>query len=62
MVGGLAFSQLVTLYVTPVFYTYLDEWQQRFGRRRAARETHAGVTPPPGAHVPGSHRPEPAAM
>src|SRR5689334_14082357 len=34
VVGGLAFSQLVTLYVTPVFYTYLDELQQRFSRRR----------------------------
>ena len=57
VVGGLAFSQLVTLYVTPVFYTYLDEWQQRFSRRRAAREAGAGVTPPPSAHVPGSHQP-----
>ncbi|HEY2849549.1 MAG TPA: efflux RND transporter permease subunit, partial [Gemmatimonadaceae bacterium] len=27
VVGGLAFSQLVTLYVTPVFYTYLDQLQ-----------------------------------
>jgi len=27
VVGGLAFSQIVTLYVTPVFYTYLDELQ-----------------------------------
>src|SRR5689334_5259875 len=35
VVGGLAFSQLVTLYVTPVFYTYLDEWQQSLSRRRA---------------------------
>jgi HAE1 family hydrophobic/amphiphilic exporter-1 len=40
VVGGLAFSQLVTLYVTPVFYTYLDElqtWvaQHGFRRRRA---------------------------
>ena len=35
VVGGLAFSQIVTLYVTPVFYTYLDALQQRFSRRRA---------------------------
>jgi len=36
VVGGLAFSQLITLYVTPVFYTYLDALQQRLGRRMAA--------------------------
>jgi hydrophobic/amphiphilic exporter-1 (mainly G- bacteria), HAE1 family len=34
VVGGLAFSQIVTLYVTPVFYTYLDAFQHRLGRRR----------------------------
>ena len=33
VVGGLAFSQLITLYVTPVVYTYLDQLQHRFGRR-----------------------------
>jgi len=32
VVGGLAFSQVVTLYVTPVFYTYLDALQARLGR------------------------------
>ena len=32
VVGGLAFSQIVTLYVTPVFYTYLDELQGWLGR------------------------------
>jgi HAE1 family hydrophobic/amphiphilic exporter-1 len=37
VVGGLAFSQLVTLYVTPVFYTYLDALQQRLGRRFSRR-------------------------
>ena len=35
VVGGLAFSQLVTLYVTPVFYTYLDELQTWLRRKRA---------------------------
>ena len=30
VVGGLAFSQIVTLYVTPVIYTYLDALQLRF--------------------------------
>jgi len=33
VVGGLAFSQLITLYVTPVVYTYLDNLQHRLGRR-----------------------------
>jgi HAE1 family hydrophobic/amphiphilic exporter-1 len=36
VVGGLIFSQLVTLYLTPVFYTYMDTFQswleRRFGR------------------------------
>jgi HAE1 family hydrophobic/amphiphilic exporter-1 len=34
VVGGLAFSQLVTLYVTPMFYTYLDALQHRLGHLR----------------------------
>ena len=50
VVGGLAFSQLVTLYVTPVFYTYLDELQTRFSRGRvAAAEMAGGVPLPEGA-------------
>jgi HAE1 family hydrophobic/amphiphilic exporter-1 len=32
VVGGLLFSQIVTLYVTPVFYIYLDRLQERLTR------------------------------
>ncbi len=34
VVGGLAFSQLITLYITPVVYTYLDAFQHWLGRRK----------------------------
>jgi HAE1 family hydrophobic/amphiphilic exporter-1 len=34
VVGGLAFSQLITLYVTPVFYTYMDAFNRRLSERR----------------------------
>jgi HAE1 family hydrophobic/amphiphilic exporter-1 len=36
VVGGLAFSQLVTLYVTPVIYTYLDALSSRLGKKKPA--------------------------
>jgi HAE1 family hydrophobic/amphiphilic exporter-1 len=32
VVGGLAFSQLITLFVTPVVYTYMDALRDRTGR------------------------------
>jgi hydrophobe/amphiphile efflux-1 (HAE1) family protein len=35
MVGGLALSQVLTLYTTPVIYLYLDRLQHRLTRRRA---------------------------
>jgi HAE1 family hydrophobic/amphiphilic exporter-1 len=39
VVGGLVFSQLITLYITPVYYTYLDsfqKWMQGLFRRKEA--------------------------
>jgi HAE1 family hydrophobic/amphiphilic exporter-1 len=38
VVGGLLFSQLVTLYVTPVFYILMDKVQRRLGRNRKGGE------------------------
>jgi HAE1 family hydrophobic/amphiphilic exporter-1 len=32
VVGGLVFSQLLTLYITPVIYTYLDSFKERWGK------------------------------
>jgi len=49
--------------VTPVFYTYLDEWQQRFSRRKVNAFETAGVTPPSDMTFPGAgaRHPEPKA-
>jgi HAE1 family hydrophobic/amphiphilic exporter-1 len=48
VVGGLIFSQLITLYLTPVFYIYMDKFQSfvpkfSLGRLRGKRsgETYA---------------------
>jgi len=37
VVGGLVFSQVVTLYLTPVFYLYMDSFQQWISRRVRGR-------------------------
>ena len=37
VVGGLLFSQLVTLYLTPVVYIYLAGFQEWFSRLRGRR-------------------------
>jgi HAE1 family hydrophobic/amphiphilic exporter-1 len=45
VVGGLAVSQLITLYITPVIYTYLDALQLRLRRRRGAAAPAVGHAP-----------------
>jgi HAE1 family hydrophobic/amphiphilic exporter-1 len=40
VVGGLVVSQLLTLYITPVYYVYIEGLRLRLARRRAAREQH----------------------
>ena len=43
VVGGLLFSQVVTLYITPVYYVYLDRLQNKFRGKRGRPER--GETP-----------------
>jgi HAE1 family hydrophobic/amphiphilic exporter-1 len=41
VVGGLVFSQLITLYLTPVFYTYMEAIVKRLGRRKRVLQFEA---------------------
>jgi hypothetical protein len=41
VVGGLLVSQLLTLYITPVYYVYIENARLRMMRRRAAESPHA---------------------
>ncbi|WNL46933.1 efflux RND transporter permease subunit [Dyella sp. BiH032] len=43
VVGGLAVSQVLTLYLTPVIYLYLDRLQQRFSRKGGRGELAGGA-------------------
>jgi hydrophobic/amphiphilic exporter-1 (mainly G- bacteria), HAE1 family len=40
VVGGLLVSQVLTLYITPVYYVYVEGARLRLARRRAARASH----------------------
>jgi HAE1 family hydrophobic/amphiphilic exporter-1 len=46
VVGGLLFSQTLTLYVTPVFYISMDRLQQRFGRRKGKGQKPEALSAP----------------
>jgi hydrophobic/amphiphilic exporter-1 (mainly G- bacteria), HAE1 family len=37
VVGGLVFSQFLTLFVTPVFFVYMEGFQRRLSRRRSGK-------------------------
>jgi HAE1 family hydrophobic/amphiphilic exporter-1 len=58
VVGGLLFSQLLTLYVTPVFYVYMERFREWLARRRAssalALATAGGPVPEPVTPAPES--------
>jgi len=45
VIGGLVFSQLLTLYVTPVFYVYMESFQSWLGKRRNRRQLRDQVEP-----------------
>jgi hydrophobic/amphiphilic exporter-1 (mainly G- bacteria), HAE1 family len=51
VVGGLAFSQIITLFVTPVVYTYMDAFSHRvggwFSRSRHPRHDEPVSVPAP---------------
>jgi hydrophobic/amphiphilic exporter-1 (mainly G- bacteria), HAE1 family len=46
VVGGLLVSQLLTLYITPVYYVYIEAARLRLGRRRAQRLPHTVESTP----------------
>ncbi|KPN90850.1 efflux RND transporter permease subunit [Pseudomonas nunensis] len=45
IIGGLIFSQVLTLYTTPVVYLYLDKLRHRFNKWRGVRTDAALETP-----------------
>jgi HAE1 family hydrophobic/amphiphilic exporter-1 len=61
VVGGLVVSQLLTLYITPVVYTYMDRfqgWLASFSRKRTATPSEATPAPQPDAAHPADESPQ----
>jgi HAE1 family hydrophobic/amphiphilic exporter-1 len=52
VVGGLLVSQLLTLYITPVYYVYIEGLRQRLMSRRAVPSAVAVALP----HLETEHR------
>src|SRR6202008_2796419 len=46
VVGGLVVSQLLTLYITPVFYIYMEKFVNMFDRKRTRAKKAAPVVQP----------------
>jgi HAE1 family hydrophobic/amphiphilic exporter-1 len=51
VVGGLLFSQMLTLYITPAFYVAMEHLSEHLQRRRAARGEGQAGQPHPAARV-----------
>ena len=59
MVGGLIFSQVLTLYTTPVIYIFFDNLSRRFSRQPAAAPREGEVVQPSGPPPPAGHPEKP---
>jgi multidrug efflux pump len=51
IIGGLIFSQLITLYTTPVIYLFFDELSARFAKPGRSEEGQGGLQAPPPTEV-----------
>jgi multidrug efflux pump len=49
IVGGLIFSQMLTLYTTPVIYLFFDSLAEKVAAMRGRKETPPALPPPPPA-------------
>jgi HAE1 family hydrophobic/amphiphilic exporter-1 len=51
VVGGLVVSQLLTLYITPVFYIYMEKIRSKFDRKERPSKTPKRIKAEP-VHEP----------